>query len=254
MLTIKIEGLDAARRTVDGFSDRRFAAAIATALTRTNRHLHQAWRDELAESLDRPTPLTVRAPQRSKDATAQHLEVEVYISDQVRDGGTPPSDYLSTQEQGGDRGLKKFERALIARGSMRAGQRAVPGQYAQLDGYGNVSRGQLVQVLAQLGTAFSPGYARVISADAVKRARSALRSGNTYIAVPERRGKLRAGIYRKFAGDLLPVFFFVSTLRYPRRTSLIETARQLASTRFPAELRRSLAEHQATVNKRRGAR
>lgn len=247
MLTIQVEGLDAARRTVDGFSDRRFAAAIATALTRTGRQLQQAWRAELEADLDRPTPLTLRAPV-SSTASAGNLVVELSLRDQARSGDIAPSEYLATQEQGGDRRLKKFERALVARGNMRAGQRAVPGQYAKLDGYGNVSRGQIVQVLAQLGTAFSPGYARVISPDGARRARNAARSGNTYIAVPDARGKLRPGIYRKFGGDLLPVFFFVSGARYPRRTNLVEAAKRLTAQRFPAELRRSLAENQARVN------
>ncbi|MBN8493219.1 MAG: hypothetical protein J0M00_17565 [Burkholderiales bacterium] len=253
MVKIQIDGLAAARATVEGFSDRRFAAAVATALTRTGKPVQEAWRLQLGEKLDRPTPLTLGAPMRT-DATAEKLVVEVALREQVRAGATPPSEYLATQEQGGDRGLKKFERALIARGTMRAGQRAVPGQYAQLDGYGNVSRGQIVQVLAQLGTAFSPGYAQVISADATRRARNAARTGNTYVAVTAPRGKLQPGIYRKFSGDLLPVFFFVSRTRYPRRTKLMDAARQLATTRFPAELERSLAEHQARVNARRAGR
>jgi hypothetical protein len=247
VITVRVEGLEAARRTVEGFSDRRFAAAIATALTRTGRQMQAAWRQELAQDLDRPTPLTLRAPV-SSTATASSLVTAVSLRDVARAGDVPPSEYIGTQEQGGSRGLKKFERALIARGSMRPGQRAVPGQYAKIDGYGNVSRGQLVQVLAQLGTAFSPGYARVIAADGARRARNAARSGNAYVAVPEPRGKLAAGIYRKFNGDLLPVFFFVSGTRYEKRTSLIEAARKVAEARFPAELRRSLAEDQARVN------
>jgi hypothetical protein len=253
MLTIKIEGLDAARQTLQGFSDRRFSAAVATALTRTVRHVQDAWRAELGAKLDRPTPLTVGAVQR-KDASAAQLQAEVYLRDQVRPGATPPSEYLATQEQGGDRRLKKFERALMARGSMPTGHRVVPGQYAKLDAYGNISRGQIVQVLAQLGNAFSPGYAQVISADSARRARSAARSGNTYIAVPKRRGKLEPGVYRKFGGDLLPVFFFVSGTRYARRTGLVDTARQVVSTRLQAELQRSLADHQARVNARGAGR
>lgn len=253
MLTIKIEGLDAARQTLQGFSDRRFAAAVATALTRTGAAVRDDWRREIGEAIDKPTPLVLNAP-RLEAASASRLQAVVSLRDQVRDGGIPPSEILGTQERGGDRRLRKFERALQAQGSMPAGHRVVPGLYATIDAYGNVSRGQIVQVINQLGSQYSPGYARVISANAAKRAASARRTGRQYIAIPQRQGDLAAGIYQRQGRALLPVFFFVRHTRYQARTHLLQAAERLAGARLRVEFDRAVREHLARLQARGAAR
>lgn len=61
MMQVKINGLDQLRKQLAEFSDRRFAAAIATALTRSGKHAQEQLRAEMQQSLDRPTPFTLNA-------------------------------------------------------------------------------------------------------------------------------------------------------------------------------------------------
>lgn len=249
-INIEIEGLDELRRTLAGFSDRRFAAVLATTLTRTAAQIRDDWRLQVRGQLDRPTPLTTRSP-KLEIATASRLEAVVSIDASVRDNGVPPAEYLKPQEFGGGRAIKMFERALQAMGSMPSGYRAVPGKYATLDAYGNVRRQQLVQVIAQLGRDFSPGYARVISAVTTRRIAAAKRHGREYVAVTTRRGKLNPGIYQRSTKGMLPVFFFVSTTQYRSRLTLIENAERIAGRQLKVQAERAVAESWARLQARR---
>lgn len=237
MLRVTIDGLQEARALLEGFSERRFRAAVATALTRTGRALRDEWRTELSGKVDRPTPLTRNAP-TSTLATAASLATAVELRDTVANG-QPPSEYLRPLEFGGARGIKKFEQALIAQGSMPAGHYAIPTDYARRDGYGNVARGQIVQILVQLaGGSVRAGYRRVISASAQRRAQAAVRAGREYVAVLAHDGELYPGIYARVAGGgLRMVFSYERAARYRRQLTLIGRARERAQRTFAAELR-----------------
>lgn len=246
-LDVQIEGLDEVRRQLQGFSDRRFAAAVATGLTRSAGMVATDWRIQIAGKLDRPTPLTQRSVV-VKRAEAASLAAEVLVRDQARPGAVTPAEYLGVQELGGSRGLRKFERALIAQGSMPAGHKVVPGEYAKLDSFGNVSRGQIVQVIAQLGAQYSPGYQRVISKSAAKRAQSAIRRGRNYVALLARDDKGRApGVYEIGKYGLLPVFFYVRSVAYQRRLDLLGQAGSRAPVEAQRQIDRAIGEHIARL-------
>lgn len=250
-LTVGIKGLDAATQALtERFSARRLNAAAATALTRTASQVGAAWEAQLQSRFDRPTPATVRAVVVRR-AEASRLEAEVFIRDKA--SGTPPVEWLAPEEFGGGRRLKKFERALIAQGSMPAGMRVVPGPGARLDAYGNVSRGTIVQVIAQLGAQYSPGYARVISPSAERRATKALATGRKYFAIRERVGGLAAGIYLRQAGrKIVPVFYFVRSVAYRPRTELRREAHAIVSRQFGQQLARAIGESAARLSARDG--
>lgn len=246
-LDVKIEGLDEVRQQLRGFSDRRFAAAVATGLTRAAGAVAADWRSQIAGKLDRPTPLTQKSVV-VKRAEAADLEAVVLVRDQVRPGAVAPSEYLGTQEEGGTRGLRKFERALIAQGAMPAGHKVVPGEFAKRDASGNISRGQIVQVIAQLGAQYSPGYQRVISASAAKRAASALRRGRHYVAILVRDDKGHApGVYEQGKYGLRPVFFYVRSVTYRRRLDLMGQARALGADEAQRQIDRAIGEHVARL-------
>ncbi len=236
---IDIKGLDAATDALVGrFSERRLNAVAATALTRTAREIEANWKRKLESSFDRPTAATTKATV-VKRATAADPVAEVFIRDQAR--GTPPIEWLGVEESGGDRRIKRFEQALQSSGAMPRGMRAVPGVAAKLDGFGNVSKGQIIQVIAQLGAQYSPGYQRVISRSDVKRAQKALLSGRAYVAIQRRQGRLKPGIYERGKGGILsPVFFFVGTATYRRATNLIEEGTRVANEQLAAQVARAL--------------
>lgn len=243
---IEVTGLDGAMASLSAFSERRLNAAVATALTRTVRKIGDAWQDQLGSVFDRPTRATQNAA-FVRPAQASAPVAEAFIRD--RAAGTPPVEWLAPNEFGGARRVKKFEAALVAQGSMPAGMRAVPGPGAVLDSYGNVSRGQIIQVLSQLGAQYSPGYARVISASAEKRAAKALASGRKYIAIPRDHGKLEAGIYRREGGrQLVPIFYFTRAATYRPRSSLLKQADAIAVREFGAQLRTAIRESAARLS------
>jgi hypothetical protein len=241
---IKLDGIDQWRGVLEGFSDRRIRAVQATALTRTARDIEGEWLGDIFAAIDRPTGATARAVS-VKQATARDMVAEVFIKDRpVRADAPAPVDWLAPQEEGGQRYLKKFERALIAQGSMPAGHKVVPGPFATLDGYGNISRSQIVQVITQLGAAFSPGYQRVISSTLGKRLATAKRHGREYVAINKRqRGGLALGIYQRDGRALLPVFMFVSVVTYRKTLDLQQTARSLGPTRVVSQIERAIGEH-----------
>lgn len=250
MLTVQITGIDELKRELEDFSDRRFNAAVATALTRAARRLANEWQRDLESTFDRPTPATTRAVE-VKMANANNLEAEVRIKDQA--GNASPAGWIAPHERGGSRLVKKFEAALQSAGAMARGAYAVPGPAAKLDAYGNVSRGQIVQVLNQLGGGLSPGYRRVIGATASKRAASAAAKRRKYVAFPTREGRRPAGVYeRQASGRLVAVFWFVPRATYQRRLSLIERAQAEGAELLGAELERAIGESAARLAARGG--
>lgn len=245
LLKVQVTGLAEFCSALQGFSERRLAAAGATALTRTARRIAAEWRQDLEASLDRPTPATVRSVV-VKPASASDLEAEVSIKAEA--GQARPVEWLMPHQFGGRRQAKKFEQALQSAGAMPRGFYAVPGPAAKLDAYGNVSRGQIVQVLNQLGSNLSVGYRRVIGATTRKRAASAAAKGRKYIALPNGEGRRKPGVYERTSdGRLAAVFWFVSKATYQRRLSLIERAQDIGPAVLGEEMGRAIQQSAARL-------
>lgn len=112
---------------------------------------------KMGDVFDRPTPYTLNSLY-VKRATKQNLEAQVRFKD-ATSKGTPASKYLSPEVTGGARSVKRFERALSSNigrlqevmSRLGVTNYFVPGSGAQLDGYGNMVRGQFAQILSQLG-------------------------------------------------------------------------------------------------------
>lgn len=247
------------------FSDRRFNAAMATALTRTAVQVRDAVQAEMPRVLDRPTPYTTRqlryvAAKADRLAAAVGFNV-VNVTDErgatiaFRDlgpGETPAGKYLQPNIEGGARRLKRLEVALRALGALPDGWLAVPGQGAALDAYGNVSRGQVVQVLSQLRVQLVAGTNRSMSGDARKQIAAQRRAGGRYYVVPPGKGKVQPGIYqREFVGrNITPVFIFVRGANYKRRFDFDGVSQRLAAQALPLEVNRAVAESLARLQSR----
>ena len=222
-INIQITGLKELQAGLKDFSDRRMNAVLATALTRTAKTVSQRWQGVVDKTIDRPIARTLNAVGFT-GANAGKLESAVFIKDRM--AGTAPSVYLAPHEVGGDRLLKKFERALVNSGAMPSGYFTVPGRHATLDSYGNVSRAQLVAVIRSLGAQYSPGYQRVISRDAKKLLAAQARHGRQYIAVTpqeSKRSRVSPGIYERMAdGSRRAIFLFKSGVVYKKRLKLVD--------------------------------
>ena len=117
---------------------------MAQAINDTTREVRDAQVAAIRASFDNPTAFTLRAL-RTTFATRSKLQAMVWLKD-----GTSRAHYLIPQIEGGKRPLKRFEEILVQAGLMRKNERAVPGAGAKLDAYGNMGRGQIVQILSQL--------------------------------------------------------------------------------------------------------
>ncbi|HYC00365.1 MAG TPA: hypothetical protein VEC57_14605 [Candidatus Limnocylindrales bacterium] len=240
-MTVSVTGLKEAQEKMRGkFSARAVASVAAATLNRTVADLAKGWGEQLKTRLDRPTSATRNAP-RFKRAQVNDLTAEVYIRDQG--GGTPPAVWLAPEEFGGARRLKKFEQALQNQGALPPGHYVVPGPAAKLDAFGNVARSQIVQVIAQLGAKLSPGYQRVISPSAAKRAARATSLGRAYFAMPPSVKGLPGGIYERRQKKPVAVFYFVRSVSYRPRTELLGYAKRHAAASFARGFEKSWAEH-----------
>lgn len=264
-VTVKVEGLREVQEALRGFSDRRVANALATALTRTAVAVREAEQAEMRDAFDRPTPFTLGSL-FVKPATAIAPQAEVGIKDNVG-GARPATSWLRWQIGGGQRTLKAFERLLIGGGYMRNSDRAVPGLAARLDAYGNLSKGQIVQILGQLRLDSSTGSTRSLpkiaagdnaktKRDKANRIRRSLgRAGGRYVALPNGTRTLLPGIYLNEGRDfgakagygasrrLRPVIIFVSKANYEaERFDFYGVARRTVERNLQAQIERAIGE------------
>jgi hypothetical protein len=214
---------------------------MAQAINDTTREVRDAQVAEIRASFDNPTAFTLRAL-RTTFASRSKLQAMVWLKD-----GTSRAHYLIPQIEGGNRPLKRFEEILVQAGLMRKNERAVPGAAAKLDAYGNMGRGQIVQILSQLQAFNLAGS----DANATNSKRSkAKRSKVEYFVAhggESRQGRgswkhgdkmqhLRRGVwarYRFSAGSAVkPVLLFVNGTRYGKRFDFVGTAQRVIDARF----------------------
>lgn len=171
---------------------------------------------------------------------------------------TPAVKFVAPHVAGGERNTKRFEAKLQAAGYMPAGWRVVPGKDARLDAYGNISIGQIRQVLSQLRiastTAGSQQNLTPRGNDRIsprKRAAAFKRAGGQYFALPKGRGRLPPGIYRRnslergpVARSISAVMLFVPATTYRRIYAFEAISQRTADAVFPAAFARRMADAQ----------
>lgn len=210
--------------------------ATAKALTFTGQDVQAAEKREMPRVFDRPTPFTLNSLYL-KPATWADLTVRVFFKD-LRF----KAHYLVPQVEGGDRPLKRFEKMLQTRGLMPVGMFAVPGERADMDAYGNMSRGQLIKILSALNALPELGYlANRSAASAARRARSMKPKAlvNYFIGRPKQNEPM--GVWERVGKTgLRPILIFVKAPRYKKRFDFYGIANSTASRQFPLHLDRTL--------------
>jgi hypothetical protein len=250
-LDVSVDISGAMRRLEASQKQVRFAAMVA--INRTLPDMQRAVVAEIARTFDRPTPYTLGGTFK-RQATRARLEGEVALKDERAAGkGTPATKYLSPSVFGGDRGEKRFERALRAAGILPQGMYAVKGEAAQTDAFGNMARGQIVQILAYFQAFGEQGYkANMTAAGRAKLARgSRTRAAFTYFVLRSPRGKLPPGIYQSlksgFGYAVRPVMVFVDQPNYERAFDFYGAAERVGRARFPELFRQALRQALATA-------
>jgi hypothetical protein len=195
----------------------RFAHVVA--LTRTAQDGKVAEVAEIDRSIDRPTPYTRNAVYVVRATLAKPVAAFGLKDDyEQRAPGTPPVNFLGPQIEGGSRRLKRFEQSLALAGHLPRGWQTVPGRGAKIDGYGNMARSQIIQILSQLRITLVAGFDRNMSLVARKQIAAQRKAGGRFFVVKPG-GKRQPGVYQRefFGRNVTPVIIFVRRTLYRRR-------------------------------------
>ena len=212
-------------------SERRKSIPVATsnALNSTAFKVKDTNIGEMKRVFDRPTRFTLNAFYVYR-ATADKLTARVFLKENV-----VGRHYLRPEMFGGPRLAKVFEETLRARGLLPPDMFAVPGSGAKLDAFGNMSRGQLMQILSALGAAErTSGYSANRTPDSSRRRRRKL--GSYFVGRPGG-GKLPLGVWQVFrfaSGTAVkPILMFVKQPVYRVRFDFRAVSERTAAKAFP---------------------
>lgn len=231
--------------------------ATALALTRTAQFIEREIKAEIPRVFNRPTKFTLNST-FVRPATKQRLWAEVKIKDEAFKA-IAPIRWLAPQIYGGPRTLKRFEHRLVSAGAMPPGHFAVPASGADFDSFGNMSRGEIVRMLADLQAHFDPRQ-NTTATSRGRRRRSRTKRPTFYFSTwppSKRTAHLRPGIYKRvgavaglasgitagFSIPIKPVVIFVKRVRYRKRLRFFEIAEHTGPARFKIEF--ALAMRQA---------
>lgn len=230
---------------------RQVPYAAAVALNKTAERARSAVQADMRRLFDRPTPWVLNSL-RLKRANKATLAAELAFKD--INSVTSAKTMVAPHIYGGGRAFKAMEGRLMAAGILPRGWQVVPGQSARLDAYGNMSRGQISQLLNVLGTYREAGYnkanARTVARLAAGNAKKGI-YGFTYwvnpVGAPTGRGRhLPPGVYQRvqtgFGTSLKPVLIFVQGTRYRRVLAWDTTIAQTAERHFPGAFTEAFAQ------------
>lgn len=176
---------------------------------------------------------------RIQPATVEDLSARVAVKDRTTNNGTLPEDYLYPQVYGGPRKEKRFERAMRYAGLLQGRERAMLGEYAPVDSYGNLKKGEIQKILTATRSAFDPYQNRSKSVRSKRNAKKA-----PYFAA--RIGKTWGVWKRDAPGELVPILVFVTKPPIYRSSLDFEgIARTVAQREFEPTFRRLLAKESA---------
>lgn len=236
------------RHTIGEQKQVRFATRVA--LTRTGQKVVVAQQKEMRDIFKNPTPYTMSSLYL-RPATSANLSAEVKLKDFAAKA-TPASKFLAAQLKGGQRSAKRFERALQSIGALPPGYRVVPGAGAKMDAYGNMSTGQIVQILAFFRAFPEAGYkANMTAATKARLARGTKKRPGFAYFVGRPGSRLPLGIYQRVAfghgSAIKPVMIFVRSAAYQKIFDFEYVADRTVQAEFPSEFARAFIEAERTA-------
>lgn len=137
-------------RALSELGRKQLPFALALAATRMAQRIKRAEVRAVNRDIDAPTKTTQNSIY-VKAATKAKPEARTFFKD-AWTSGVPADAYLAPLVFGGKSKPKRLDKALIARGLMKNGQRAIP-RASVTDQHGNVKGGQVMKILSGLGAA-----------------------------------------------------------------------------------------------------
>lgn len=239
--TFKVRGLSS---VIGEFNklEKQSRFGIAHAITKTAKATEGELKREIGQKFDRPTPFTLKST-FVKPATKDKLVATVGIKDQAFSKNRLSSaQMLGHHFQGGGRLAKALEQYLRSAGLLGSGEFVAPGAAARLDAYGNMSRGQVQQILSQLRIGADPA---AFKSNSRRSRRNVQRAGRIFWARGNARdGHLKRGAYIDLGGatGIRPLLMVVRQPNYRRRFDLPNIAATTIAKTWDENLRSSLVD------------
>ncbi|MCV2365544.1 hypothetical protein LNV23_19010 [Paucibacter sp. DJ1R-11] len=240
MIRIELQG-DASFLAAMAQSEKQARFALSVALNQTAKAVIVDQRKEMQDVFDRPTPWTLNSLRQYGVAKRDKLETEVDWRANFGKG-IQPDQYMMAQVTGGARRMKRYEVALRSVGALPDDHYTVPGEGAKLDAYGNISAGQIIQILSYFKAFPEMGYkSNATEKTKARLARDNKRTGARgfvyFVGRPGDRGQL--GLYKRtqlgFGSSITPILIFVKSANYEARFDIeYVAAKTLARELQPA--------------------
>ncbi len=253
MITIKVEGISELVQSIDKqvkFAQERALNAAAYAAA-------QATSKELARVFDKPTSWVLRSVRYTKASrkTQQEMFATVDFDFWGNKQGVTVAHVLRAEIYGGQRKLKRHEIALQRVGILPAGHFIVPGNAAQLDAHGNMSPGQIVQIMSWFQSFGEQGYRANMRDGGRRLGRDNKKTGQrgfAYFVLHKPHGKLLPGVYQRFGfgglgSSVKPVMIFVKFVNYRSRLDFYGIAERAARAAFKDKFPQFLEEARRTA-------
>jgi len=241
MLTFRVtDDVIRVTKSLSALGSRHIPRSTYIALTKSAKQGKDDVVASMPKVFDRPTRYTLNSL-FVRAATKETKAAEVMIKD-FASKGTPAIKFLAPEIYGGERRLKRYERALQAAGVLPHGMYAIPTKAAPTDAYGNVPARIFTQILSALRSSSDPYQNR--TAASAKRARGRQAQ---WFAVTKREGGLKPGIYQRFGfahgSAVKPIFIFTHKVpTYRQRLPFFKTVEATVSRTFAAYFDQALSE------------
>lgn len=222
-------------KTLTGWEKDQLPFATAKALTQTGQKVKLAVTATIQRSFDRPTKYTLGSV-FMKPATKANLVCEVNLKNWASKGA-PPSVYLAPQVYGGNRQPKSSEKIMRRAGVLPGGMFWVPASGATMDRYGNMSTGQIVQVMSALKSFPETGY--LANRSSRLGARANKNASNFFVGKPAG-GYLPLGVYLRTKSGLKPIMIFINSPHYSKLLPFFETVHEVYDANFQAIFNQAL--------------
>ena len=215
---------------------KQVAFATSKALNVIAKTAQQGVITEMKQRFDRPTPFTLNST-FIKYSTKNNLVARIYVKDRELAKSKSLAESIGHEFSGGYRIRTRLEAWLTRAGYISASEFVVPGAGAKLDAYGNLSRGQIQQILSQLMA--GPDASSYRSGSSRSKAKRAA-AGYFW----SRGGKLKRGVYQRFSfasgGAVKPVLIVVSRPKYKKRIDMDAIGQRVIRKDFDTEFKKQL--------------
>ncbi|CNK29575.1 Uncharacterised protein [Yersinia aldovae] len=204
---------------------REIPFALALTATRTAQRAQEAIKQEISRVFDRPTPWILNSTYVLA-ASKKDPQAMVYAREW---GGTPAPITLTPQIEGGQRSYKRSEGHLRNAGYLPNGWQVAPGPGVRKDKYGNISRGQIQQILSGLRAHHDPQQN-------MKKGKSS----EYFVIRPGQRSSLQPGVWLRVGGRPTLILTFIKPPSYQQRLDWHGVAQRAGGANLINELTRAV--------------